>query len=155
MFQKVTDSGSLTSVDRCMAIMTRRARLLGLNAPVKVVAKNPTMEQMIEAVENMERDHEAVEARIAAQMDGMEDDFFFDDDLIDEWPGPSLSQAEVGNVTPAERRASATPVSQVLLTHPVGTLRSGRGWPHRVQQTDPSRCYLWRGECPESHPWRC
>jgi hypothetical protein len=108
MFQNVTDSGSLTSVDRCMAIMTRRARLLGLNAPVKVVAKNPTMEQMIEAVENMERDHEAVEARIAAQMDGMEDDFFFDDDLIDEWPGPSLSQAEVGNVTPAERRASAT-----------------------------------------------
>ena len=79
-------TGSCRSVDRCLAIMDRRAKLLGLNLPVTLVAKNPTMEQMIEAVENSQREHEAEDARIAARMAGAEaDDDFLDDDQIDEW----------------------------------------------------------------------
>jgi len=84
MFAKAM-AGSCQAVDRCLMIMDRRARLWGLDAPVNRYVGVVGMGQLVEAVEKLERENYAMEARIADRMAGIDaEKDILDADLIDE-----------------------------------------------------------------------
>ncbi len=86
MFTKAK-AGNHLAVDRCLMIMARRARLWGLDAPVKRFVEVTGLNQLVRAVENLEQENEAMEARIADRMAGIDaDEDICDADLIDESP---------------------------------------------------------------------
>ena len=85
MFAKAM-AGNHLAVDRCLMIMARRARLWGLDAPVKRYVEVAGLNQLVQAVENLERENDAMAEQIAARMAGAgSDEDIFDADLIDEW----------------------------------------------------------------------
>lgn len=76
--------GDRLAVDRCLKIMERRAALLGLDAPIRIQQMVITEEQLDEAIERIEAEATALEARSWADGEGPspwgEDDEDDDDD---------------------------------------------------------------------------
>ena len=86
MFAKAM-AGSHQAVDRCLTIMDRRAKLLGLDAPTKRFVEVVGLNQLVQAVENLEQENAAMEARIADRMAGIDaDEDIWDTDRIGESP---------------------------------------------------------------------
>lgn len=74
--------GYMPAIDRCLMIMDRRSRYLGLDAPVKVQTSSITEEDILKAIEELNAQANAMEtaaaearAAIGAVMD--------DDDVVD------------------------------------------------------------------------
>ena len=96
MFAKAM-AGSHQAVDRCLAIQDRRAKLLGLDAPTKRFVEVVGMNQLVQAVENLEQANAAMEARIAARMAGINaDEDIWDTDQIGGSPGDGAIQLPSG-----------------------------------------------------------
>jgi hypothetical protein len=74
-------AGNHLAVDRCLAIMERRARLLGLDAPIRIKQETISEEDLDRAIQNMIREAEHLEA--ARQALEVEDDDVVDAVLVD------------------------------------------------------------------------
>ena len=86
MFDKAL-GGSHLAVDRCIAIMDRRARLLGLDAPIRIRQEVITQDQLVRAIAELEAANAQLEAQIVERegSGGIVDAEVVEDDL-DESP---------------------------------------------------------------------
>lgn len=96
MFAKA-QSGNHLAVDRCLLILERRAKLYGLDAPLRSRIEVTGADQLLDAVEALERSNRDMEHRIAAQMAGMDDDDVIDAELVGESPGGERTQLVPGH----------------------------------------------------------
>jgi hypothetical protein len=65
--------GDRLAVDRCLAIMERRSRFLGLDAPLKIQQMVITEEQFREAIDQLNREAEILEQRAGPDHDDVVD----------------------------------------------------------------------------------
>jgi len=98
MFAKAM-TGSHQAVDRCLAIMDRRAKLLGLDAPARARIDVVDIGQLVDAVESLERENEAMEARIAARDDDVDVDREFALPWAEVDQAPDLSEPQLISAT--------------------------------------------------------
>ena len=98
-------AGNHLAVDRCIALMDRRAKLLGLDEPIRIRQEIVTEAQLDSAIKELEAQNAELRAQQVAREEAIRlmDGDIVDADVVDESPGGEQPQLSPGqSVVPEE-----------------------------------------------------